>query len=290
MDKTTIMNIEMLTQMLISLSADGIDFYGRKRHIPAGEICRRQFPSPFYEVQQHVHLEMIWRLDGEPAIHINGDWTTYRGRRAMVFVPGTWHTEHFLPEQPYDMLWLTVMPQSIMFHRTSYTPRRGYSTSQKRLSLNPPMARKLWEYSSMPALGEDPVEQAAFHYLLMEALYFCIRNDDVFPSDSMHFHQHIVEYLQQYLEDCYWEDITLDSLAASVHYSPGHLNAIFRHATGVPLLRYLSDIRMKKAKELLESKTMLVKQAAEAVGIHDQLYFSRKFRQHFGIPPQHLLK
>jgi two-component system response regulator YesN len=69
-----------------------------------------------------------------------------------------------------------------------------------------------------------------------------------------------VEYLQHYLEDCYWGTITLDTLAASSIIRPDTSTAIFRHATGVPLLRYLSDIRMKKARELLESKTMLVKQ------------------------------
>lgn len=280
------MNVEMLTNLLISLSAEGIDFYGSQHRPAESEICRQPFRTPFYEPQQHTHLEMIWRLDGEPAVYLNGNWIFYRDRRIKVFIPGAMHSEHFMPEQPYDLLWVTVMPQSLMFHRTFYVPRRNYSTSQKRLSLNPPMARKLWERATDPELANDPVEQAAFHYLLMEALYFCVNNEETFPAASNHFHQHIVEYLQHYLEDYYWEDVTLDRLAESVHYSPGHLNTVFRQTVGVPLLRYLNDIRMKKAKELLESETMLVKQVAEAVGIHDQLYFSRKFKQYYGVSPR----
>ena len=290
MDKKTIMNPSIMKTMLASLSRDGVEFYSGTSRLHAGEIYRKPLKGAFYPPQQHSCVELIWRIEGELLIHINGDWTAYRDRRTKVFGPGTWHSEHFLPGQTYKLLWLTIMPNTIVFHCTYFTEHGRYSDSRRRLPLSPPMAPKLCRSSLSPGLSHDAVAQAEFHYLLMETLHFCLRNKEIFPSNSDHFQQQIVEYLQNYLENYYWHDIDLGQMAEAVHYSPGHLNALFRDATGEPLVRYLNRLRLEKAHALLTRGEMIVKQAAEAVGIHDPLYFSRKFRQHFGVSPQSLIK
>jgi len=287
MEKTHIMNIDSLNNLLLTLSQRGIVFYGKSSVIPPEAVSRQPYRQPFYPSQSHTHMELISRLEGEPAICVNGNWTIYRDNKVKVFVPGAYHTEHFSsPDKPYKMLWCTITTQTIIFHITAYTQLRGYSTSTKRLALSPPMARKLWESTVDPELATSATEQAGFHYLLMEALYFCVKNAEIFPAETMEFHQQVIEQLKRYIEDYYWDDITLDSLAGIVHYSPGHLNSLFKKSTGIPLHRYINDVRMKKAGELLAAGSVLVRQAAEAVGIHDALYFSKKFRKHFGISPQ----
>jgi AraC-like DNA-binding protein len=287
MEKTHIMNIAMLNNLLLTLSQSGIVFYGKSSSIPSEAISRQPYHQPFYKSERHTHMELISRLEGEPAIWINTNWTIYRDDKAKVFLPGTYHTEHFsCSDKPYKLLWCTITTQTIIFHITAYTPLRGYSTSTKRLALTPPMARKLWEISISPELETSATKQAGFHYLLMEALYFCVNNVEIFPAETADFHYQIIEQLKRYVEDYYWDDITLDSLAGVVHYSSGHLNSLFKKQTGVPLHHYISEVRMKKAGELLSAGSMLVRQAAEAVGIHDPLYFSKKFRKHFGVSPQ----
>ena len=287
MEKTHIMNIDSLNNLLLTLSQRGIVFYGKSSVIPPEAVSRQPYRQPFYPSQSHTHMELISRLEGEPAICVNGNWTIYRDNNVKVFVPGAYHTEHFSsPDKPYKMLWCTITTQTIIFHITAYTQLRGYSTSTKRLALSPPMARKLWESTVDPELATSATEQAGFHYLLMEALYFCVKNPEIFPAETMEFHQQVIEQLKRYIEDYYWDDITLDSLAGIVHYSPGHLNSLFKKSTGIPLHRYINDVRMKKAGELLAAGSVLVRQAAEAVGIHDALYFSKKFRKHFGVSPQ----
>lgn len=283
------MEIKVLKDVLVSLSGDGLDFYGASSRLPREKVSKETFITPFYPPQQHQHLELIWRISGKAAIHVNGDWTVYDDRRVKVFVPGSLHSEHFLPGQPYELLWLTVIPRALMFHRTSYSPQGSYSTSLKRLSLNPPMISRLWQCAGGGELETSAQRQAQFHFLLMEALFFCIENEEKFPSESTHVHRQIVEYLQYYLQYYYWQPVTLRDLAAAVHYSPGHLNALFRKNTGKPLLQYLNKIRMEKAYELLTGGTMLVREVAQMVGIRDPLYFSKKFHQCYGITPQSLI-
>lgn len=290
MDKRLIMNIEMISELLVALSRHGIDFHGKPTGATPLAPDQKGFKRPYYAPQQHDIMEFIFRLGGEPAIYINGQWTVCDTSKAKVFLPGAWHTEHFSsPRKAYQLLWCTIFEQTLTFHLTAYVPGKGYSASNKRLTMNPPMFRKLWESSIDPRLATSAIQQAELHFLLMEALCFFIKNSTLFSSTTGDFHEHVIEHLKTYIEDHYWEDLSLDGLAGVFHYSPKHLNALFKKATGTALLHYVSILRMQKARELLTSGTMLVKQAAEAVGIHDPLYFSKKFRQHFGHPPQNLI-
>ena len=290
MDERRIMNAEMISDLLVTLSRHGPDFCGKPSGSMPSPSNESGHPHPFYPPQQHDIMELIFRQKGEPAININGHWKVYDDDRVKIFIPGAWHTEHFSsPRKAYQLLWCTIFEQSMIFHLTAYTPGKGYSSSNKRLSLNPPMIRSLWEKSSDPRLATSAIPQAEFHYLLMEALCFFINNTHLISTNTDVFHEHVIEHLKAYIEGHYWEELTLGGLAGVFHYSPKHLNALFKQNTGTPLLQHISALRMQKSRELLTSGTLLVKQAAEAVGIHDPLYFSKKFRQHFGCTPQSVI-
>lgn len=290
MDKRWIMNVDMLSDLLVSLSRQGLDYYGKPSGSMLSSAHESGHPHPFYPPQQHAIMELIFRHKGEPAIYVNGHWKVYDDDRVKIFIPGAWHTEHFSsPRKAYQLLWCTIFEQSMIFHLTAYTPGKGYSSSNKRLALNPPMIRSLWEKSIDLRLATSAVSQAEFHYLLMEALCFFINNTNLISTNTDVFHEHVIEHLKTYIEGHYWEALTLGGLAGVFHYSPKHLNALFKQNTGTPLLQYINALRMQKSKELLTSGTLLVKQVAEAVGIHDPLYFSKKFRQHFGCTPQSVI-
>lgn len=58
--------------------------------------------------------------------------------------------------------------------------------------------------------------------------------------------------VKSYIEEHYVEeDLTLNQLAAHVNFSPNHFSTIFSQQTGQPFIKYLTDFRMNKAKELL---------------------------------------
>ena len=74
-------------------------------------------------------------------------------------------------------------------------------------------------------------------------------------------------------------------LAAQVYLSPGYLSAIFKEETGVTLNRYIREVRMNKAKELLEGTNMKIARIAKEVGFSNSSYFCRSFREFFGMSP-----
>ena len=73
---------------------------------------------------------------------------------------------------------------------------------------------------------------------------------------------------------------------ALVYLSPGYLSAVFKEETGVTLNRFIREVRMNKAKELLENTNMKIAQIAKEVGFSNSSYFCRSFREFFGDSPE----
>jgi transcriptional regulator GlxA family with amidase domain len=66
-----------------------------------------------------------------------------------------------------------------------------------------------------------------------------------------------------------------------------HLRRRFREALGVPPHQFLLQIRMEAASRLLLSGDLSAKAVGAAVGVPDPYYFSKLFRAHFHLPPDH---
>jgi two-component system response regulator YesN len=75
------------------------------------------------------------------------------------------------------------------------------------------------------------------------------------------------------------EEISLNTVAASVNLSPNHFSTIFSQETGQTFIEYLTFVRMEKSKELLRGTSMKTAEIAYAVGYKDAHYFSYLFKK-----------
>jgi AraC-like DNA-binding protein len=74
-------------------------------------------------------------------------------------------------------------------------------------------------------------------------------------------------------------------LARLAGMSPSHFATVFRRATGLTPLAYLTERRLERAREMLAGGTQPITAVAQAVGFDDPLHFSRRFRARFGLGP-----
>jgi transcriptional regulator GlxA family with amidase domain len=79
--------------------------------------------------------------------------------------------------------------------------------------------------------------------------------------------------------------LVIEEVARAVNLSTPHLRYLFRAETGTTPAQYLKSLRMKKAKELLETTFLSVKQVMFQVGIDDKSHFARVFRRAYGLSP-----
>lgn len=83
-------------------------------------------------------------------------------------------------------------------------------------------------------------------------------------------------YIEQNYDN---EDISLNTVAASVNLSPNHFSTIFSQETGRTFIEFLTYVRMEKAKELIRGTSMKTAEIAFAVGYKDPHYFSYLFKK-----------
>lgn len=76
------------------------------------------------------------------------------------------------------------------------------------------------------------------------------------------------------------------SLAAAVALSPSRLGHLFKEEVGDALINTLLSLRLRQAARLLEHTPHSISMIAEEVGFNSPFYFSRQFRQHFGLSPR----
>jgi AraC family transcriptional regulator of adaptative response / methylphosphotriester-DNA alkyltransferase methyltransferase len=81
------------------------------------------------------------------------------------------------------------------------------------------------------------------------------------------------------------EPITLDHLADELHLTKHHLVRTFTADFGVPPLTYLAARRLDVAAHLVTTTDRGIADIASAVGLTDANYFSRRFKQRFGLTP-----
>ena len=80
-------------------------------------------------------------------------------------------------------------------------------------------------------------------------------------------------------------ELSLGEFAQSVNLSVWRLCHIFKSDVGMPPIRYLRLLRMERAKDLLESSFLSVKEIAYQVGLNDESHFVRDFKTTYGFSP-----
>lgn len=91
---------------------------------------------------------------------------------------------------------------------------------------------------------------------------------------------------QAFLDRHSGDPVGLARLAAFAGLSVSHFSAEFRRHVGMPPMRYLLELRLRRAAYLLVDQNRSVADVARETGFTDPLYFSRQFRKQFGLSPR----
>lgn len=95
----------------------------------------------------------------------------------------------------------------------------------------------------------------------------------------------IITKAKVFIENNYSKDISLDDVSRIVDISPYYFSKLFKEETGENFIEYLTNIRIEKAKKLLQNKEVSIKNICADTGYSDPNYFSRIFKKQVGVTP-----
>lgn len=87
------------------------------------------------------------------------------------------------------------------------------------------------------------------------------------------------------IDNSFSEKISIQALADRLHLNRSYMSELFTKSTGISIQSYIIDKRLQWAAVMLQKPERTIQSIAIACGYSDSLYFSRAFRQKFGISP-----
>lgn len=124
---------------------------------------------------------------------------------------------------------------------------------------------------------ESPTEVSATLFFLLQEL------GTLHPPEFDHELTEILRYMKVHLA----EHLTDEHLARQIKVSKFHLKQLFLKNLQTSPSKYLLNLRMEKAADLLQNTTLSIKEIGCQLGYNSGLTFSWEFKKHFGILPRY---
>lgn len=134
---------------------------------------------------------------------------------------------------------------------------------------------------------EDIDQQEGYPYkqhLLRDLLFLCALEQRE-SVNRMYVNDPIIRQAVQHIRHHAFEPLSLKLLADHAALSQSQFSRRFQAGTGVSPIAFLTDIRMKRAGQLLLSTEWTIDEIARQCGYQNGFYLSRVFKSHFGLAP-----
>ncbi|MCC8150221.1 MAG: AraC family transcriptional regulator [Lachnospiraceae bacterium] len=137
---------------------------------------------------------------------------------------------------------------------------------------------------------QDELQEKVFHEMTFDGLKRCIREHfaellkEAYRTDRL-TGKAIVEKIKLYMQENYMENLSIKELSDIACVSTNYFSHMFKRETGKNYKAYLTEIRMKKAQELLLETDFMIYEISEMVGYNNTRTFTDAFKQTYEISP-----
>lgn len=141
--------------------------------------------------------------------------------------------------------------------------------------------------------GEDiyqfsTIEKIRLHYTCIDDIYAFLNSlvdQLVDQTKTLTPKNRAVYNIEHYIIDHYMEDLSLPQIAKQVYLTPTYMCHLYKKETGKTIVQFLTEIRMKKALELLKNPDISLNTLSEMAGYKTPNYFTKAFTSYYHISP-----
>lgn len=226
-------------------------------------------------VRQHYLVHYV--ISGKGVFYCGG--REYNIRKGQIFVIFPWTVIKYQADanDPWHYTWINFSGDEAgeIFSQMGITPENPVFTMKNGVQALEVIRNMPRERSSDMRINlEFSARLYEFMSLLMENLRVVEKSEDIYLSAA-----------KRYIKSHYFDDITVEEVAAHVGISRKYLFAIFKRTLGISPKDYIVDYRMKRAVEFLGDEGLSVGNIAYSVGYKDPLTFSKIFKLKMGVSP-----
>lgn len=110
-------------------------------------------------------------------------------------------------------------------------------------------------------------------------------NDYIRHLKSVHIDQRDMVRAVEYIQANYNKELSMTMVSNHVSLNYSYFSQTFKEFAGMSFVNYIKNLRIQKAKELLETTELKVLEIGEKVGFENTKHFNRVFKDTVGVTP-----
>ncbi|UVI28561.1 helix-turn-helix transcriptional regulator [Paenibacillus spongiae] len=243
--------------------------------------------DPFvFPLHRHdSNSELLLIIEGEGAFGIDGRTYKAKAGTMLFYHRGVWHEERSI-RHPFKALFLAFNELQLRGLPADYflDPGRPPIIELKEHYL--PLRQWIQDILAEYRQRYPEAQSIATHMLgiLFARLARLVYYPPAPVPDKRPSHA-AVPTAKRYMEENYYTDITLATLAKLTYVNEYHLAHLFKDEVGISPIQYLIQCRMEVAKRYLQTTGLPLRDIAERVGYKSETSFLTLFKRMTGTTP-----
>jgi AraC-like DNA-binding protein len=231
-----------------------------------------------YQLLYITEGEGVFRSTHQREVHLK------EGDLFLLF-PGEWHSYHPLPDQGWKSYWIGFRGQN-MDDRVA----AGFLSTNKpiyHVGFSSEIVR-LYKSAYDTAIAEAAYSQqllAGIVNHLIGIMYSLERNIELNKNKG---HVDMVNRARLRIREALESPLTIQQIAEELGVSYSNFRKLFKEYTGLSPATYQQDLKLQRAKELLSTTDMSIKEIAYQLNFDSPDYFSAKFKIKTGRKPSEM--
>ena len=134
------------------------------------------------------------------------------------------------------------------------------------------------------AKQENENIRSLYEEIMKKSISFAGGKTEVTAEKKRNRHE-IVETLEEIIRTHYRENLSIESIAKMMHFTPNYIGTVFKAEKKEGINHYLLKVRLEAAKRMLLSTELPINEIAMECGYENVTYFHTIFKKEFGMTP-----
>lgn len=233
--------------------------------------------------------KVYFPVSGRASLQMGPDTVTLRAGQAYL-ISGFQLTRQDCP-QAMEVFWAHFVPESPYLHHllhqfpAVYQCERPGIWSLEKLRDLCEIFQNPFSDENLPRRDSSPVADCRTHGMLLMLISMALESQSLADVPAFQPEWQRLKPAVDYMQLHFQENPPLAEIASHVAMAPNHFHRRFTTLFGKTPFEHMLAQRMDRARHLLASTALTVKEVAARVGYEDAAYFSRIFSKRFGITP-----
>lgn len=233
-----------------------------------------------FEGEKHNYWELTFIDHGSLSTNVDNEMYMLKELDLILYAPNQFHTQSNDSNQPCSSLTILFemdfVDDYLLTNRVYHAHRDIHKALQNFIKV-----------SNNTMMYEHELMLCYLKELIIRILQYDFLSSSPVASSPMQqkFENELLNEVLIYINDHIYDQLTIEEICLKFSISRSSLQTLFKNNLNIAPKHYISNLKLTKSKILIKESVYTISEISAMLGFTSIHYFSRKFKQEFGITP-----